>query len=122
MKTIRRAVPLLALPLVLSACVTRTLPPNVARIPAARQSSYSSATTATITTNSEASWPRTVVSGGATNVIYEPKVDSWDGYNLVARNAVEIQSAPGPEPAFGVVTIRGTTLVNKSDRTVDLNH
>jgi hypothetical protein len=55
-------------------------------------------------------------------VIYEPKVDSWDGYNLVARQAVEVQGAPGLEPAFGVVTIRGTTLVNKNDRTVDLSH
>src|SRR5205085_2367215 len=121
--------PLLVLPLILSACVTRTLPPNVARIPAARQSAPSSypseSAAAAVTTTSEVSWPRVVVAAGATNLIYEPKVDSWDGYKLVARNAVEVQPTPqgqGLEPAFGVLTIRATTLVNKTDRTVDLNH
>lgn len=124
MKTVVRSVPLLAISLVFTSCITRTLPPNVARTPSARQtsSSYSSATTATVATNSEASWPRVVSSSGTTNLIYEPKVDSWDGYNLVARQAVEVHGTAGLEPAFGVVTIHATTLVNKNNRTVDLNH
>ena len=84
--------------------VASALPPNVARIPAARQSapsSYPSESAAAVTTTSEVSWPRVVVAAGATNLIYEPKVDSWDGYKLVARNAVEVQPTPqgqGLEP------------------------
>jgi hypothetical protein len=123
MKMVKRSVPLLLLPFLLTSCITRTLPPNVARNPGARQlQSYSSETTAAEPANSAASWPRVVSSTGTTNLVYEPKVDSWDGYHLVARDAVEIQGAPGLEPAFGVVTIRGTTLVNKNDRTVELSH
>jgi hypothetical protein len=123
MKMVKRSVPLLLLPFLLTSCITRTLPPNVARNPGARQlQSDSSETTAAEPANSAASWPRVVSSSGTTNLVYEPKVDSWDGYHLVARDAVEIQGAPGLEPAFGVVTIRGTTLVNKNDRTVDLSH
>src|ERR1041384_4442393 len=100
MKMVKRSV-LLLLPFLLTSCITRTLPPNVARNPSARQSqSYSTATTVAASTNSEASWPRIASSGGTTNLIYEPNVDSWDGYQLVARNAVEIRGAPGLEAAF----------------------
>lgn len=70
----------------------------------------------------EIPWPRTVVSGGNTITIYEPQVDSWDGHDLVARNAVGIQSAGQPEPTYGVVTLKAITLVDKSSRKVSLEN
>ncbi len=65
-------------------------------------------------------WPRLIVSGATTNLLYEPRVDSWDGHQLLARSAVSIQSHGGAQPVFGVVTLRAVTLVNKATRTVAL--
>ena len=71
---------------------------------------------------SETPWPRTVVRGGNTITIYEPQVDSWDGHDLVARNAVGIQKSGQPEPTYGVVTLKAITLVDKSSRKVSLEN
>ena len=71
---------------------------------------------------SETPWPRRVTSGSATITIYEPQVDSWDGHEIVARNAVGIQRAGQNEPTYGVVTVHGITLVDKSSRNVSLEN
>jgi hypothetical protein len=67
-------------------------------------------------------WPRVFVSGSTTNTIYQPQVDSWDGTTLSARNAVAIQSPDHPQPVYGVIHVQATTLVNKTDRLVDLEN
>jgi len=65
-------------------------------------------------------WPRHIVSGTTTNIVYQPQVDSWDGHQLVARNAVAIRTSAHPADLYGVVTIQATTLVDKSRHTVSL--
>jgi hypothetical protein len=72
--------------------------------------------------SSEMLWPRTVKSDSATITIYEPQVDSWDGHELVARNAVGIQRSGQPEPTYGVVTLHALTLVDKNSRNVSLEN
>ena len=67
-------------------------------------------------------WPRFVVSGSTTNVIYEPQADSWDGRQLMARAGVAVPSAGHSQPAFGVVAIQAITLVDKTTRTVTLEN
>ena len=67
-------------------------------------------------------WPRVVTSGATTTMIYEPQVDSWDGHQLVARNAVGVQNASQPQPTYGVVTLQALTLVDKTKRTVSLKN
>lgn len=69
---------------------------------------------------SQSQWPRTVVQGTTTNVVYEPQVDSWDGHQLLGRDAVAVSAAGQRQPVFGVVNIQATTLVNKTKRTVTL--
>jgi hypothetical protein len=49
-------------------------------------------------------------------------VDSWDGHQLTARNAIGIQKAGQPEPIYGVVTVKALTLVDKSNRKVSLEN
>jgi hypothetical protein len=71
---------------------------------------------------SETPWPRVVNSGSATITIYEPQVDSWDGHEIVARNAVGIRRAGQNEPTYGVVTVHAITLVDKSSRNVSLEN
>ncbi len=65
-------------------------------------------------------WPRVIVSGSATNTIYEPRVNSWDGRQLMARDTVGVQGAGQPQPTFGVVALHATTLVDKTTRTMSL--
>lgn len=72
--------------------------------------------------SSETPWPRRVTSSSATITIYEPQVDSWDGREIVARNAVGIQRAGQNEPTYGVVTVHAITLVDKSSRNVSLQN
>jgi len=67
-------------------------------------------------------WPRIVISGETTNIIYEPQADSWDGYQLRARSAVGVQSAGQAQTSYGVVTLQAVTLVDKTRRTVSLEN
>jgi hypothetical protein len=66
-------------------------------------------------------WPRVFVQGGGTNIVYQPQVDSWDGYFMKARAAVSIQPAGVAEPTFGVIELSARTLVDKVQRTVTLD-
>jgi hypothetical protein len=72
--------------------------------------------------SSETPWPRRVTNGSTTITIYEPQVDSWDGHEIVARNAVGIQRAGQLDPTYGVVTVHAITLVDKSSRNVSLEN
>jgi hypothetical protein len=67
-------------------------------------------------------WPRVVVIGSTTNVIYEPQADSWDGHQLLARAGLTVQGSGPSQPAFGVVALRAITLVDKTTRTVTLEN
>ena len=66
-------------------------------------------------------WPRVFIQGGATNTLYQPQVDSWDGFLMKARAAVAIQPVGSSEPVFGVVELSARTLVDKDQRTVQLD-
>ncbi len=110
----------------LTSCATRQVSPSEGG-PAYWHSSgpsaqVSSSAPAASTQSSETPWPRTVVNGSTTLTIYEPQVDSWDGHQLTARNAVGIQKAGQSEPTYGVVTVHALTLVDKGNRNVSLEN
>jgi hypothetical protein len=63
-----------------------------------------------------------VTTDSGTITVYEPQVDSWDGHEIVARNAVGIRKAGQPEPTYGVITLRAITLVDKNTRKVSLEN
>ena len=56
-------------------------------------------------------WPRTFVNGGTTSKIYQPQLESWDGFTLKGNAAVEIDQT-GAEPVFGVVHLTARTTVD----------
>src|SRR5437016_4218487 len=110
--------------MLLTSCATRQVSPSEGG-PAYWHSSrpsadVSSSTPAIPAQSAETPWPRSVVNGSTTLTIYEPQVDSWDGHQLTARNAVGIQKVGQPEPTYGVVTVQALTLVDKSNRKVSL--
>ena len=65
-------------------------------------------------------WPRTFVNSGATSKIYQPQLESWDGFALKGTAAVEVDQT-GAEPVFGVIHLTARTTVDYSTRTVKLD-
>ena len=55
-----------------------------------------------------------------TAMVYEPQVDSWDGFNLKAHTAVAVRRTKRQEPVYGVITFNALTLVDKSERIANL--
>ncbi len=66
-------------------------------------------------------WPRIIDEGGVKYTIYQPQLDSWDGYRFVAHAAVSVLPAGMKEPIFGVIDITAVTRVDKTARTVELH-
>lgn len=63
-------------------------------------------------------WPREVVAGETTFVIYQPQVDAWDGYLFEAHSAVAVQEAEAEAPLYGVISFSARTQVDKTERLV----
>jgi hypothetical protein len=72
--------------------------------------------------SAEFGWPRTIIAGSVTNIVYAPQVDSWDGHTLLGRSAVAVQTGAQPQPTYGVVTLKAVTLVNKTAGLVSLDN
>jgi hypothetical protein len=65
-------------------------------------------------------WPRILSSQGQTFTVYQPQLDSWDGFTLEAHAAVAVESGGEQPPIFGVVNLSAHTLVDKDERLVTL--
>jgi hypothetical protein len=66
------------------------------------------------------SWPQVLTSGDTKLTIYQPQLDSWDGYTLLGRAAVEATGADG-KSTYGIVQFSAHTLVDKATRWVALD-
>ncbi|WPC27108.1 autotransporter [Pseudomonas moraviensis] len=69
---------------------------------------------------SEPTWPQVISSGKSKLTVYQPQLDSWDGYTLNARAAVEATAADG-KSTYGIVEFSAHTLVDKATRWVALD-
>jgi len=67
-------------------------------------------------------WPRTSDIGGAKCTIYQPQLDSWDGFHFTARAAVSVLPAGAHEPIFGVLDVTAVTEVDRLSRVVDFSN
>src|SRR4029077_19672501 len=63
-------------------------------------------------------WPKIVKQGGATYTLFQPQLDSWDGYNFAAHAAVSVLPAGAKTADFGVIEITAKTHVSKEARVV----
>jgi len=63
-------------------------------------------------------WPKIVKQGGATYTVYQPQLDSWDGYNFKAHAAVSVLAAGAKDPNFGVIEVTAKTEVSRVARVV----
>ena len=63
-------------------------------------------------------WPKVVKQGNATYTLFQPQLDSWDGYNFAAHAAVSVLPAGAKTADFGVIEITAKTHVSKAVRVV----
>ena len=63
-------------------------------------------------------WPRILSGNGQSFTIYQPQLDSWDGFTLEAHAAVALATGADLPSIFGVVNLKVRTLVDKTDRLV----
>jgi hypothetical protein len=66
-------------------------------------------------------WPKIIVENGVKYTMYQPQLDSWDGYHLAAHAAVSVLPADAKEPDFGVIEISAKTHVHRVFRTVNFH-
>ena len=63
-------------------------------------------------------WPRIFSGNGQAFTVYQPQLDSWDGFTLEAHAAVALAAGADEPPLFGVVSLKVRTLVDKNARLV----
>ena len=66
-------------------------------------------------------WPRIIDEGGVKYTIFQPQLDSWDGYRYAAHAAVSVLPAGLKEPTYGVIDITAVARVDRTARTVELH-
>jgi hypothetical protein len=63
-------------------------------------------------------WPRILAGDGQSFTVYQPQLDSWDGFTLEAHAAIAVESGGEQPPLFGVANFSARTLVDKDERLV----
>jgi hypothetical protein len=63
-------------------------------------------------------WPKSAQLEGATYTVFQPQLDSWDMYNLVAHAAVSVLAPGSQAPVFGVLKLTAKTKIDRLARTV----
>ena len=63
-------------------------------------------------------WPKTLAQGGQTFTVFQPQLDSWDGYNIEAHAAVSVLPDGTKDATFGVVELKAITVVDRTARSV----
>ena len=73
-------------------------------------------------------WPRSQQTTAGTFTVYQPQIDSWDGYTLGFHAAASFQPPPtgdSPDaqspPVFGVISLTASTLSDRAEGLVYLN-
>ncbi|MBB6095186.1 hypothetical protein HNQ60_004076 [Povalibacter uvarum] len=71
----------------------------------------------------ETPWPYEVKEGSTALTVYQPQLDSWDGYHLKARAAVSVKEGDkeNATSTYGVIHVTARTLVDKAERIVTLD-
>ena len=125
MKRVLQMISLIGAGVAFCSCDTKNSSESASRPPyyyAQPQPGYATGSILDSTEPGEAPWPRVVVVGSITNLIYQPQADFWDGHQLTARDAIGVQRAGQLSPTFGVVTLNALTLVDKTRHTVALEN
>jgi hypothetical protein len=64
-------------------------------------------------------WPKTSDISGVTYTIYQPQLDTWDGYRFEGHAAVSVLTPGATDPVFGVIHATAVTEVDRVSRVVN---
>ncbi len=71
--------------------------------------------------NTDRGWPRVYKVEGAEVVLYQPQVDSWEGYKkLTARLAVSVRPKGAEKPEYGVLELEARTETDLAKHVVTM--
>ena len=73
-----------------------------------------------MTALTDTGWPRDVMTGQTTITVYQPQIDSWDGFHMAARSAVAVTEKAGTPPVYGIVELSADAHIDKDERLVSL--
>ena len=98
--------------------------PNPAAAPATPASQTPAATTpaaaTAVTALTDTGWPRDIMSGQTKITIYQPQIDTWDGFKLTSRAAVAVTEKADTPPIYGIIAVRAEAHIDKDERLVSL--
>ncbi len=64
-------------------------------------------------------WPRQFkLADGTAYILYQPQLQSWDGFSLKAIAAVSVLPEGAKSPSYGVIELKALTLTDRDKRTV----
>lgn len=66
-------------------------------------------------------WPKEVAAEGTGYTIYQPQVDSWNGYLLEAHAAIAVTEPEAEQAIYGVMAFTARSQVDKTERMVTLD-
>ena len=69
----------------------------------------------------DAGWPRIISSGQTRITVYQPQIDSFDGFSLAGRAAVAVTEKTDAPPIYGIVQVSAAVHIDKDDRLVTLD-
>ncbi|MGE5346262.1 MAG: hypothetical protein ACM3JH_09930 [Acidithiobacillales bacterium] len=71
--------------------------------------------------NTDRGWPRVYKAGGTEVVLFQPQVDSWEGYKkLTARLAVSVRPKGAEKPEYGVLELEARTETDLAKHVVTM--
>lgn len=73
-----------------------------------------------VTALTDTGWPRQITSGQTVITIYEPQIDSWDGFRLAGRAAAAVREGTASAPVYGILHFKADTITDKDQRMVTL--
>jgi hypothetical protein len=75
-----------------------------------------------VTALTETGWPRDITSGTTKITIYQPQIDSYDGFRLTGLAAAAVAEKADAPPVYGILNLAAETHVDKDARLVTFDN
>ena len=93
-----------------------------AQTPPASQTATAAAPagSSSVTALTDNGWPRDIMSGTTRITIFQPQIDTWDGFRITGRSAVAVTEKPDAPPLYGIIHISADAHIDKDEGMVSL--
>src|SRR5882672_1895353 len=73
-----------------------------------------------VTALTDNGWPRDIMIGTTRITIFQPQIDTWDGFKITGRSAVAVTEKPDAPPLYGIIHISADAHIDKDEGMVSL--